>query len=437
MVSCTIAADAIGLPSLFEALANASARRLVAPITPARGRQRYDPLGRLYEVDGSDTGITRFLYDGNDLVAEYNSSGTLLRRYMFGPGADQPILWDEGSAMDCSGTHVYQADERGSIIASANCSGNLTHVYRYDEYGIPQSWDGSALIAANGARFGYTGQVWLPELGLYYYKARMYSPTLGRFMQTDPIGYGDGMNMYRYVGNDPVNGTDPTGLIQIGGLGGGSGAIGGSVGSNESGWSQCSNNPGLVAACPPEGNPGITVTGPRTPQPLIENMSLDQCFQTGICSSSYGPTRQVTGGQVSGSRDAPQKTKDTTCDKVARQTGPVAVTRSSGAFVPGLGVSGGYGGFRNLRTGSTGWFYTVGGNLGFDAGAGVQGGIYKSVADFRGVNFNVNWSVAVSGSLNFSAGEQLVGGSLGTKAELGASVSVTNTVIFHCVLKGS
>jgi RHS repeat-associated protein len=160
---------------------------------------RYDPLGRLYEVAGT-SGTTRFLYDGDALVAEYSSAGALTARYVHGSnaGADDPLIWYGGGV-----THWLHADHQGSIVAMTNGSGALSSIDAYDEWGIPN--------ATNAGRFQYTGQAWLSELGLYYYKARMYSPTLGRFIQTDPLGYEGGINLYEYVEDDPIDGTDPTG----------------------------------------------------------------------------------------------------------------------------------------------------------------------------------------------------------------------------------
>ena len=163
----------------------------------------YDPLGRLVQVSSAATGTTQFLYDGDRLIAEYNGSGTLLRRYVHGPGADEPVAVYDGAGLGLANRRYMLPDERGSIAALITASGSPSVVNTYDSWGIPG--------VANAGRFQYTGQTWIPELGMYYYKARIYSPTLGRFLQIDPVGYKDQINLYAYVGNDPLNWTDASG----------------------------------------------------------------------------------------------------------------------------------------------------------------------------------------------------------------------------------
>jgi RHS repeat-associated protein len=156
---------------------------------------QYDAAGRRTRNAAGKS----FLYDGENSTQEL--SGTTPIANIWTGGTDEFF-----QRTDSNGTVVPITDALGSVIALADGSGNLTTQYSYDPFGST-----TVSGAASGKTSQYTGRE-NEGNGLYFYRARYYSPLLGRFVNEDPMGFGAGVNFYAYALDSPTNLVDPFGL---------------------------------------------------------------------------------------------------------------------------------------------------------------------------------------------------------------------------------
>ena len=167
---------------------------------------QYDAYGRRTLNSAGNN----LLYDGADATQESSGGTPVANRVVGGP--DEFFTRTDGT-----GTYTPITDALGSVLGLADSTGNIVTQYTYDPFG-----NTTASGAANGNVHQYTGRE-NDGNGLYYYRARYYSPGMHRFVSEDPIGFvGGNTNLYAYVGDSPTNLRDPSGKSPcvVGALGG-------------------------------------------------------------------------------------------------------------------------------------------------------------------------------------------------------------------------
>jgi len=168
-------------------------------------------IARTIDTDGAGPLLAtkvHTVYDGEHAWADYNASGTATARYLYGDGTDQLLArW-----RPVDGTAWYLTDRQGTVRDLVNAAGTIINTIEYDSFGRILSQTN----ASAGDRFTFTGREWDSEVGMYYYRARFYDSATGRFASQDPIGFVAGdSNLYRYVGNNPTDYVDPSGMLAM------------------------------------------------------------------------------------------------------------------------------------------------------------------------------------------------------------------------------
>jgi RHS repeat-associated protein len=177
----------------------------------------WDAANRLVSVTQGGT-VTGYVYDGNGHRVQETSNGTVVKQWVWCRGYAQPCEERDGSnnvtkrfygqGEQIGGTNYYfTLDHLSSVREMTDASGNLVARYDYDPYGRRTVASGTDL-----ADFGFTEFYHDQATNLDFSKARPLIVDLGRWLSRDPIGEDGGINLYDYVGNDPINLTDPLGL---------------------------------------------------------------------------------------------------------------------------------------------------------------------------------------------------------------------------------
>ena len=185
----------------------------------------YDAEGRRVRTTTTNAGgpaAINYVYDGWEVVEEYDDSSTLQRKWIMGKDIDEPLQVTFGNAYTHPGTYEFQRSTLGNVVALTDTGGAVRERYTYDSYGTPQFENASnanqnLTQSDYGNPYLFNGRRYDPWIyPMYEYRTRMYSPGMGRFVQRDSIGvWGDvdsNGNAYSFAANNPIDYTDSFGL---------------------------------------------------------------------------------------------------------------------------------------------------------------------------------------------------------------------------------
>ncbi|MFC2146804.1 RHS repeat domain-containing protein, partial [Acidobacteriota bacterium] len=177
---------------------------------------KYDALGRRLQkvvTSGSQAYTENFYHSGHQVIEVRDGNDQVKRQFIYGNGIDEVIRMDAyyGSTIT---PYYFHTNAIGSTTAVADANGQVVERYKYSLFGMPTFMDAAGNEIPNstiGNNILFQGREYEPETNFYYFRARHLDPIMGRFLQVDPMGYQDSMNLYQAFNMNPVNFVDPFG----------------------------------------------------------------------------------------------------------------------------------------------------------------------------------------------------------------------------------